>query len=248
MISVVMGVSSLDSYLDLAIESILNQTYEKFEFLIITNGEKAKLIADHIKTKYNDTRIQVIQSIIPQLSHALNIGLDHARYEYIARMDADDLAEPDRLAKQFDFLIKNNLDLVGTDATLIDSIGNIIGSRHTKQGRRINFWLNFKSCFIHPSVLYRKKAAIKARGYNAGFNSEDYDLWLRMRRMGVRWDNMSDKLLNYRVHDSASQRRHLGYAEVAGYSLREFLITKKFLLFCAIFFNAFKALIFSRNK
>lgn len=243
MISVVMGVSSLDDYLDSAINSILNQTYHDFEFLIVANGANSEAIANYIERNFNDHRIVIVRSKIPQLAHALNIGLDRARYDYIARMDADDISESERLKKQLDFLIKHDLDLVGTAVTLIDATGEIIGVRDAKNGKNINFWLDFKSCFIHPSVLYKKNTVINARGYNSGFNSEDYDLWLRMRRSGVRWENMSERLLKYRIHSAASQRRLLGYAEVAGYSLREFLLKKSIKNFCAILLRVAMALV-----
>lgn len=247
MISVVMGVSSLDKYIDLAIDSILKQTYPDFEFLIIANGVNSEAIANYIERTFDDNRIVVLRSKIPQLAHALNIGLDHAQYDYVARMDADDIAEPERLKKQLDFLLKNNLDLVGSAVTLIDETGKVIGARDVKHGKDINFWLDFKSCFVHPSVFYKKNAVINARGYNAGFNSEDYDLWLRMRRVGVRWENMSERLLKYRIHSAASQRRLLGYAEVAGYSLREFLLKKRLNGLLAVLIQSAKTIFLPRN-
>ena len=88
----------------------------------------------------------------------------------------------------------------------------------------------------------KKSFLLKVRGYNAGYNSEDYDLWLRMRRAGVSWDNMDEILLDYRIHESASQGRLLGYAEVSGYILREFLLAKTLSNFIGVFINIGKAL------
>lgn len=243
MITVIMGVSSIGDYLIPAIKSILDQTFHDFEFLIIANGPTHEEIAHYISQNITDHRIVLLKSKIPQLAYALNLGLDHAKYDLIARMDADDISEPNRLERLLDFLMANDLDLVGSDVTLIDEQGRIIGKREATKGAAIDKWLPFRTCFIHPTVLYRKETVFKVRGYNSGFNSEDYDLWLRMKRMGVRWDNLSEPLLRYRIHGQASQRKLLGYAEAAGYSLREFILKKSFRNFLAIFVNFAKSII-----
>lgn len=243
MISVIMGLHRIDAYVDRAINSILNQTFKEFEFIIVANGAESSIVAEYINTRFDDPRINIIKSNIGQLAYALNIAIDESKYDYIARMDADDIAHKDRLEKQLSYLQKYNLDLVGSSVNLIDNNGKSIGKRIALPSNEINKKLPFKSTFIHPSVLYVKKTIIDARGYNAGFNSEDYDLWLRLKRLGVKWDNIQEPLLDYRIHTHASQRRILGYAECAGYAVREFILKKNFTNFVSIFVQFFKSII-----
>ncbi|MDG9729831.1 glycosyltransferase [Ignatzschineria sp. RMDPL8A] len=243
MISVIMGIHRIDEYVDNAINSILNQTFANFEFIIVANGSDAFNVAKYIQSHFNDPRIKVLTSSIGQLAHALNIGLDASQYNYIARMDADDIAHPERLKKQLKYLLENSLDLVGSNLNLINETNEKIGDRKYPVQHKINRLLPFKNTFAHNTTLYKKKTVINARGYNSGFNTEDYDLWLRLKRKGIKWDNIQEPLLDYRIHTNASQRRLLGYAECAGYAMREFLLKKSFTNFIAIFIQCFKALI-----
>ena len=243
MISVIMGIHRFDEYVEDSIISILNQTYKEFEMIIVANGSEASEVASAIQRLFpNEPRIKILTSQIGQLSHALNIGIDASAFEYIARMDSDDISHPERLQKQLDYLVKNNLDVVGCDINLINENGEIIGTQLYPKGSDINKKLTYKNCFAHNTVLMKKSFLLKVRGYNAGYNSEDYDLWLRMRRAGVSWDNMDEILLDYRIHESASQGRLLGYAEVSGYILREFLLAKTLSNFIGVFINIGKAL------
>ncbi|WP_285616106.1 glycosyltransferase [Hydrogenophilus thermoluteolus] len=241
MISVLMAVNRLDRYLDEAIRSILEQTLTDFEFIIIVNGPDAENIKIYIQEKFFDERIKIVKSDISQLAYALNVGIDLAKYDLIARMDADDVAKPERLAKQMDYLTRNSLDMVGSGVILINQDGIIVGERKMPAGDKINNTLPYKNCFVHSTILAKKKIFLQARGYNSGFNSEDYDLWLRLKRLGVKWDNLEENLLSYRIHQDASQRRLLGYAESAGYALREFILKKNVGNFFALIFHIVKA-------
>lgn len=244
MISVLMGIHRFDSYVIPAIDSILNQQDIEFEFVIVANGVNAASVASAIGDAYpNEPRIRMFQTPIGQLAHALNVALSHAQYEFVARMDADDISHPDRLRRQLDFIKSTGCDVVGSAARLIDANGAVIGVRVCPSGPSISRTLPFKNCFIHPTVMAKKQKLIEVGGYNAGFNSEDYDLWLRLRRIGVRWDNMPDILFDYRTHSNASQGKFLGYAEVAALGIRELLITKNPIWILSIFLTVTKALV-----
>lgn len=248
MISVLMATNNYNEYLKEAVQSILGQSYEDFELLVVANGPAASDIEDFLLKNFpEEKRLVVIKSVIPQLAYALNLGIEHASFEYVARMDADDIAHPERLKLQFEYLIKNDLDVVGTSIRIINQSGEVIGSKILPTGTAISKWLPFKNVFVHPSTLIRKSMLIKVRGYNAGFNSEDYDLWLRLKRIGVCWDNMPQTLLDYRIHPGASQRRLLGYAETSGALLREFLLYKSFINVAAVFFSIMKTLFKARQ-
>ena len=162
-------------------------------------------------------------------------------------MDSDDIAWTNRLERQFSYLKENHLDMVGCDLRLVDKIGNYLSTRIYAKGKNINRYLSFKNCFAHNTVLIKKSAVLMARGYNSGFNSEDYDLWLRLRRLGVKWDNMEETLVDYRIHEDSSQRRLLGYAESTALAVREFILEKKISNFMAIIYHFFKSIFRSRD-
>lgn len=247
MISVIMGAHRMDEYVYPAIDSILNQKNIELELIVVANGSQHQLVKESLQEHYaGEARLRIITSPLGQLAHALNIGLSHARYDYVARMDADDISHPDRLARQLDYLMQHDLDLVGTSADLINSAGEKTGVRHSPTSNKINKTLVFQNAFIHPSVLYKKQTIIDARGYNSGLNSEDYDLWLRLRRQGAKWDNMQESLIDYRLHDRSTQGNILAYAETAGYALREFILSKNPLWLLSAFVTLGKAFVRGR--
>ena len=247
MISVLMATNNCNDYLKKAVRSILDQSFEDFELLVVANGPDAKDIENFLLENFSEEkRLVIIKSDIPQLAYALNVGIEHAKFDYVARMDADDIAHPERLKLQLEYLLNNDLDVVGTDIRIINQSEEVTGYKVLPKGSSINKYLRFKNVFVHPSTLIRKSMLIKVRGYNAGFNSEDYDLWLRLKRIGVRWDNMPETLLDYRMHPGASQRRLLGYAETSGALLREFLLHKSIVNAAAVFFSILKTLFKAR--
>lgn len=249
MISVIMGLNKYDEHVPSAINSILAQSLSEFEFIVVANGSSCDEIESRIREIYpNEKRLKIITSHIGQLAHALNIGIDVSLYDYIARMDSDDVAWPERLQRQLMYLNENRLDLVGCDLRLINSSGKTIGTRVYPKGLKINRYLSFKNCFAHNTVLMRKSILLDVRGYNSGFNSEDYDLWLRLRRLGLKWDNMNEVLLDYRIHDKSSQRRLLGYAESTALAMREFVLKKTVSNFLAVGYHFLKSLIRARGK
>jgi len=238
LISVLMGVHALDEYYSKAIRSISEQTYPNLELIIIANGVDSTNIASQLRREFDAIlRIPliIVETPIAQLSNALNLGLNIAKGTFIARMDADDISEPSRIAEQYHFLCSNELEMVGTQLSRIDERDSIIGEQlYPTSTIMINLLLPFRNTFAHNSVLFEKALLIKHRGYIGGFNTEDYDLWLRMRRVGVRWRNMKQKLVRYRIHTNTSQRSRLSYAEVCGLIFRELMLTGNILYLLAL--------------
>jgi glycosyltransferase involved in cell wall biosynthesis len=232
-VSVVLALNKIDQYAFGAIDSVVCQQDVNHEIILVVNGPQANSIYESLYEKYQDnSNVKILVTSIPQLAFSLNLGVSEASANYIARMDADDIAMPERLSKQLDFMLQNDLDMLGTDVFLINEDDEVIGDRiHPKTKKNIKKRLALSSPFCHPSVMYTKQLFYKARGYNAGFNSEDYDLWLRCMRFQPNWDNMPDKLLKYRIHSAASQGSILAYCEVSGHFLREFLLNPSFSLF-----------------
>ncbi|WP_339023321.1 glycosyltransferase [Aeromonas salmonicida] len=240
-VSVILALNKIDQYTDIAISSILDQVDVSFELILVANGEYYKVVEKALLERYGGIAfVSVLSTPIPQLTYALNFAVSHARADYIARMDADDISIINRLHIQLNFMLDKNLDLLGSDVTLIDENGVKLGKRSYPRGMNINKLLPFRNCFCHPSVIFKKEVFYKARGYNAGFNSEDYDLWLRLMRIGVKWDNIAQPLLYYRVHQSTAQGTRLAYSECLALSVREFFINKSFIRFLAICSHAVK--------
>lgn len=189
LISVVMAVYNGETYLQSAIDSILCQTYENFELVIVNDGsiDRTKEILDSI----SDNRVKIIHLQKNQgAANALNIGIDHAKGEYIAVHDADDISEPTRLEEQVQYL-KSNPESIGV-ASLIKCIsgGTPANELMFSEEQYYNTLLDdveiynerlFRCYLCHGSVLYSKDLFKKIGGYNPKYNiCYDYDLWLRM--------------------------------------------------------------------
>lgn len=242
LVSIIIACHRKDPYLKKSLESIFSQTYKNIEIIFIANGEQATEVKDYVisLTENFSGRLFIYETKIGQLSHALNIGIEKSNGELIARMDADDISQCDRIEKQVDFLMKNEYDILGSSAYLIDEFDNVIGEKKALSSEKVNANYLFTCPIIHPSVLMKKSSILKIRGYNSGFNSEDYDLWIRAIKSGLKIGNTQEKLLKYRVHKNSTQGSRLAYAEVSGYIVREFLLSFSFKKLISIFINAAK--------
>jgi glycosyltransferase involved in cell wall biosynthesis len=196
-----MSVFNSERYLKLAIESILNQTYQNLEFIIINDGSTDD--SHSIIKSFNDSRIVYIKEERNKgLVNALNKSLKLAKGEYIARMDADDIALPSRLKLQVDFLLSNEeVELVGTCYEKItDSIS--LGVRKQQANyKKLKFRLFFGNNIAHPTVMFRRKL-IDNGDYYYRLDyavAQDYELWTRLA-IKYNLDNLPLVLLKYRVH------------------------------------------------
>lgn len=186
-ISVVMSVYNGQDYLSAAIESILNQKFKDFEFIIINDGSTDSSLK--IIKQYKDPRIVIISRKNKGLVASLNEGITGAQGQYIARQDADDVSHPGRLADSLKYLKKHNLTLVGTFGDFLDSPTKpvdeyVVPYFSPDPGRR----LFIGNTLMHGSVLFEKEAYLKAGPYSARLGPvEDYDLWVRFdaRRIAV---------------------------------------------------------------
>jgi hypothetical protein len=196
-----MSVFNGGSFLSQAVESILNQSFDNFEFIIIDDGSTDESSSKLNAFQNRDARIHVIHQENRGLVHALNRGCSLARGKYIARMDADDIALHDRLASQVDFLETHpNVVLLGGAVDFIDAHGTpLLTVRHPADDKAIQRALLDSSVFWHPTVLFLKKIFIALGGYRNIPDAEDYDLWLRMAELGE-LANLPQVLLGYRVH------------------------------------------------
>jgi glycosyltransferase involved in cell wall biosynthesis len=184
-LTVLMSVYNGQQYLGQAIESILNQTFRDFEFLIIDDGSTDQSASIVQKFADLDPRIRVIQQAQNiGLTKALNLGIREAAGEYIARQDCDDISYPDRLQKALTALDAHpNLAFVTSSFHLIDAEGRTSGTLTHDQDADLNRWnmLFSNAISAHSAVTFRKNLVLKVGGYDESLRyAQDYDLWLRL--------------------------------------------------------------------
>lgn len=199
-VSVILPVFNGAQFIEQAVISILQQSFSDFEFIIIDDGSTdgttniVKRLAD------TDERVILIVRENRGLVASLNEGIAIAKGEFIARMDADDIALPERFAKQIDFLRQNGYDLCGTSVQCIGKTHHLW--RYPSTPEEVEVQLLFDSPYAHPTVMC-KASILKTLGYCDGAaNAEDYDLWQRAWHFGAKGANLNEVLLQYRVHNA----------------------------------------------
>lgn len=201
-VTVLMPVFNGERFLREAIESILRQTHRDFELLIINDGSTDR--SRDIVLSYSDPRITLVENAENiGLAAALNVGIRLAKYELVARQDADDISLPERLALQVDFLEENqNVALVGTQAAIIDRQGfraGLVLDRACTHDS-IRWDLLFDNGFTHTSVMFRRSIIAQLGGYDSAFRyCQDYALWTQVARHHC-VANLDVCLVHYRVH------------------------------------------------
>jgi len=205
-ISVLMPVYNAKKYIKAAVDSILNQTFTDFEFIIINDGSTDGTLAILEKYAKKDTRIRLISRENKGLVATLNEGIALAKAPLIARMDADDIALPERFSVQKDYLDKHlSVVCLGSRARVIDAKGRFLITTRTKRGHAEleKAALQGRTPITHPTAMMRVEAIKKAGGYKQkNYPAEDLALWLELAELG-RIDNVSDVLLEYRIHDDS---------------------------------------------
>jgi len=189
LVSIILPTYNRDKHIERAIKSVLNQSYQNMELIIVdenSTDNTPKIVSElqkqdsRIIFSKNETKLGFVKS--------LNKGLKIAQGKYIARIDDDDeWIDEDKIRKQVDFL-NNNQDyvLVGTGVVFInESDKEMLRFLNPQSDAEIRRRLLGKNCFIHSSVMFRKKAALHFGGYNESMETcEDYDLWLKLGTIG----------------------------------------------------------------
>lgn len=214
MISVIMSTYKEDErLLRESIESILNQTYRDFEYIIILDypdNDVHKSVIEEYALK--DDRIHFyINEKNMGLTDSLNRGLSLCHGEYIARMDADDISLPDRLERQMKYLEKNHYDLIGGITEMINENGSLLYSIKSvpTDPKKINKALRYSQCIAHPTWLGRKEVFEKNAGYRHMPLCEDYDFTLRAVLNGFVVSNLNEAVLKYRMTSNSISRSNL---------------------------------------
>ena len=195
-----MSVYNGETYLKESIESILNQTYKNFEFIIVDDHSSDNSLSTILS--FDDSRIVVIRNTKNiGLAASLNKALKIAKGEYIARMDDDDISLPERIEKQIQFMDSHSsCGVLGTYAELF---GSKTGFRkHASKSDELKIRTLFSCQFPHPTVLIRKKVLKDNKlEYNEQFSTaQDYELWSRMIKI-TEFNTLPEILLKYRTHE-----------------------------------------------
>jgi glycosyltransferase involved in cell wall biosynthesis len=199
-----MSVFNAGKFLAPAVESVLGQTFQDFEFVVVDDGSTDD--SPSVLSGFRDPRITVIRQENRGIAAALNRAIEVAQGEYLARQDADDISLPDRFAAQVRFLDEHpEVAVLGTAARLVDSDGRPF-SRFATYVRHERLVKELKRGFcplMHGSVMLRRQAIVEAGGYDPRFERiQDVELWLRMSHR-YRLANLRDTLYLLRKHDGS---------------------------------------------
>jgi glycosyltransferase involved in cell wall biosynthesis len=181
LVSVIMPVYNGGSILRNAIESIVNQTYKEWEFIIIDDGSTDN--TEEIIKEYKDNRIRYVKQSKCGVTLSLNKGIGISKGEFIARQDADDISLPTRLEKQINFLKENkDISLLGTFTNLIDKNGRLIETKtFPTNNEELQKEIKVSNPFIHGSIVMKKESLKEVGLYREQFfMCQSYDLWLRI--------------------------------------------------------------------
>lgn len=215
LVSVIMGIYNCNDTLEEAIKCILNQTYSDWELIMCDDGSSddtyktAKVYCE----KYPDKIILLRNEKNLGLNATLNHCLEHAKGEYIARMDGDDLCSPVRFEKEVGFLEKYpQYDIVSTNMTYFDDNGTFGQSKSIEKPKKQDFVKGTPFC--HAPCMVRKRAYDAVGGYSVDkklLRAEDYHLWIKMYAEGFRGYNIQEPLYQMRDDRNAVKRRKMKY-------------------------------------
>jgi hypothetical protein len=211
-VSVLMPVWNGERFLAQAVESILAQSFTDFELLAVDGGSTDRTI--EILSNYHDPRIRIIRAP-PGIVAALNLGIEQAKGDWIARQDADDISHPQRLERQCaaaecrpeTVFCHTGVELIG------DNAGSIGHARFPRTHAFLALRLCFQCGIVHSTAFFKKETALAVGRYQ-GEQAEDYGLWGRLIESG-RAIGIPEKLLQFRIHGVSASKRHAEKMEKA---------------------------------
>jgi len=241
-VSVILPVYNGSKTVKRAVESILSQTFKDFEFLIINDGSKDD--TPEILDSFDDNRIRILHQKNSGLVFSLNRGVKTSQGRYIARMDADDIALPDRLQKQVDFMEKNpSVAVLGTAVSVVYDNGAERIRRRPPDTASIIKNIVRICPFTHSSVMIRKEIFDKVGMYDSSKDGskqllvEDYDLWVRILVAGYEMANLPDVLMTYYKEPGSILRSRSLSKRVRQQILSRIDVIKKLNLGCLAYLN-----------
>lgn len=213
-ISVLMSIyNESESLIRESLDSLIAQTFQDFEIVIVCDNPKRKDEIQDIMQSYNDREIIVVYNESNLgLAMSMNKAAKEAHSDIFARMDADDIAKPERLEKEYNILKKKEYDFVFSKYDIINESSSIIKKEFTDSlpnytPTEIPKILQFKNMIHHPTVMLTKEIFNKVGGYRDFPVSQDFDLWLRLNEAGCRFYMINESLLYYRVNTNGTTKR-----------------------------------------
>lgn len=200
-VTILMPAYNAAKYIGDAIRSVLEQSFTDLELLIVNDGSTDE--TGKIVKSFNDPRIRLVAQDNRGVAAALNFGLSHAKADYIARFDADDICYPNRIKIQYDFITAYpEYSIIGSAADYMDAHGHFIFTHHPAAHLNEEIkQLKYSVCpFIHSSVFYKKDVVINNGGYNEhAYTYEDHFLWLNILK-NEKACNLSQSLIKVRLN------------------------------------------------
>jgi GT2 family glycosyltransferase len=211
LLSVLLPVHNGEQFLRQALESLSSQTFTDYELIVINDGSTdatQEILSDY---QSRDPRVRIYSQARSGIVASLNRAIAQSSGDYAARMDADDIAFPDRFDRQLKVLRDHpEIGVLGGAAVVIDAAGREIGSlQYPTDDRGIRAALRLTNPFCHPTAMMRMALLKDVGGYRAAFpHAEDFDLWLRVSEQS-RMRNLAEPLLYYRWHAGQVSAREL---------------------------------------
>lgn len=224
-VSVLLPVYNEERFLEQAVESILRQTEPSFELILVDDGSTDGSRVQLERLAAADRRIKLIHQPHEGIVAALNRGMREASGRYVARMDADDLAHPERLRLQAGYLdLHPDIGMAGSRVEYLGDAGRNRGlavfvewSNSLTESRDIELYRFVESPFVHPSVMFRRELTGRLGSYRDGPFPEDYEMWLRWLEGGVRMAKLEETLLSWRDRPGRLTRTDSRYSVEAFY-------------------------------
>ncbi|MCX6159466.1 MAG: glycosyltransferase [Ignavibacteriae bacterium] len=197
-VSILMPVKNAEKYIKDCIDSVICQSHKDFELIILDDSDD---ITSKIIKSYSDKRIKHL-IVSGNISHKLNYGLQVAQYEFICRMDGDDIIDSRKLEKQISFLLDNpQIDVLGTNYFCINETGSILYEKRLPEyHKEIEFMMPFITSVLHSSIMLKKSKYLRITPYDETLNyAEDLDLFLKSLRI-LKYHNHQETLYYYRIN------------------------------------------------
>lgn len=205
-VSIIMSTyNESENELQQSLNSILMQTYENIEFVIVNDNPKNKKL-DKFLSAINDTRVKILKNEKNiGLVSSLNRALKEATGDIIVRADADDISRQDRIEKQLEYLNNKQLDIVGSYMKVIDENDLIINPsmRFPVDTEGINKFIKWGNCVPHPTWMVKREVYDKLNGYREVPSCEDYDLIVRALKNNYKINNIPEELVKYRSRSNS---------------------------------------------
>ena len=227
-VSILLPYHDAAATIDGAVASMVAQTFTDRELLLIDNASADEGPSVAQRWADRDPRIKLLHEPRIGIAHALNTGLAHATGAYIARMDADDVSHPERLAKQVTYLDAHpGIGVLGTRTAFASTMQESRGMQAFVdwQNAILSPQEHYVKRFVdaplaHPTVMFRRALVEQHGGYDTGPLPEDHELWLRWMHAGVRFAKLPEQLVTWNDHAQRLSRTHPNYSVAAFFTTK----------------------------